>query len=36
MIATSNTKTIAVVQPTKRRTRGQSGSQQKVYASVRL
>jgi hypothetical protein len=36
MIATSSTNTIAVVQLTTRRTRGQSESHWKIHASVRL
>jgi hypothetical protein len=36
MIATSSTNTIAVVQPTMRRTRGQSESHLKIHASVRI
>src|SRR6185503_15824901 len=36
MIATSTTNTIAVVQPTARRTRGRSGRYVKIHARVRL
>jgi hypothetical protein len=36
MTATSNTNTIAVVQPTIRRTRGKSESHPNIHASVRL